>query len=393
VAFEPEKHFLRATAAVTLRVNDKTDAIEFELNRHLTLRSVTDAQGRSLEFIRSGRLNSHKLVVRLAELVEPGRGGPACPPVPVHKQGQTRRSAPTNSSAAAPDSLDAPSVCIILTFTYDGALPTGQLDYITPEGILLRDESRWYPATDLAAFTENEITVRLGGNWSMSVQHQLGVKEAVSSRAIVAIPFGPTVSNTEVLAPIISGVALPVRLNIHINYVEKFNNFRQTIADTQIFFVRTLGIRGGTRYPPADFSNRDLNVYQAFPGQQGAVGYSAPGFLVVSEDVVKWHGYPGFAPSFLPHEIAHQWFPIEVTLASEEDGWLAESLAEYLAWRYLEEKQPDDARRMVELAMRNTLAYEPARPLRLGLKLFALEDWDTTYATLYQRGMLVWRTL
>ncbi|MBI3484713.1 MAG: hypothetical protein HY012_06125, partial [Acidobacteria bacterium] len=57
-----------------------------------------------------------------------------------------------------------------------------------------------------------------------------------------------------------------------------------------------------------------------------------------SEDVIKYHDYPGWAPEFLPHEVAHQWFPIEVTLERQEDGWLAESLAEYLAWRYLLEK-------------------------------------------------------
>ena len=132
---------------------------------------------------------------------------------------------------------------------------------------------------------------------------------------------------------------------------------------------------------------------QGFPGQRGAIGYSAPGFLVVSEDVVKWHGSPGYAPEFLPHEIAHQWFPIEVTLTRVEDGWLAESLASYLAWRYLQETSPAEARAMVARAMRDGLEHEPLRPIGLGLRLFAEEDWDVTYATLYQRGMLVFRTL
>jgi len=132
---------------------------------------------------------------------------------------------------------------------------------------------------------------------------------------------------------------------------------------------------------------------KGFPNQGGAVGYSAPGFLVVSEDVVKFHDYPDYAPEFLPHEIAHQWFPIEVTLAREEDGWLAESLAEYLAWRYLQERDPARARRMVARAMRDALVPEPLPPLSLGLRLFALEGESVTHATLYQRGMLVFRTL
>jgi tetratricopeptide (TPR) repeat protein len=135
-----------------------------------------------------------------------------------------------------------------------------------------------------------------------------------------------------------------------------------------------------------------FTVVQGFPGQQGAIGYSAPGFMVVSEDVIKYHDFPGWSPEFLPHEIVHQWFPIEVTLNREEDGWLAESLAEYLAWRYLREKEPEQARRMVERAMRDALLPDPLLPLALGLKLFR-EPWQVTRATLYQRGLLVWRTL
>jgi tetratricopeptide (TPR) repeat protein len=137
----------------------------------------------------------------------------------------------------------------------------------------------------------------------------------------------------------------------------------------------------------------ELKIVQGFPGQREAIGYSAPGFLVVSEDAVKWQGARGYSPEFLPHEIAHQWFPIEVTLARPEDGWLAESLAEYLAWRYLQETNPLDAKKMVARAMRDSLAPEPLRPVGLGLRLFGIEEWNVTYATLYQRGMLVWRTL
>jgi tetratricopeptide (TPR) repeat protein len=114
---------------------------------------------------------------------------------------------------------------------------------------------------------------------------------------------------------------------------------------------------------------------------------------VVSRDVTKYADVARYSPEFLPHEIAHQWFPIAVTIEKEEDGWLAESIAEYLAWRYLQEKDPEAARQMVAAAMRDSLEPEPVRPLSLGLKLFALEPWSVTHATLYQRGMLVFRTL
>ncbi len=418
VAFEPDRHFLRATAAVTLRLDEPAEAIEFELNRHLTLRSVTDPQGRSLDFIRSGRLTSHKLLVQLAE---PLVGAAPCgrPTGTTQESGQALGPAPTNATDAA---------CITLTFTYDGAIPPAPLDYITPDGILLRDESRWYPATDLAAFTFNEFKIKTpwdaitSGNvvatWEESNGSELAVTytksdRPESSRAIVAFPwamqrctyttfasphgpltsfavdscflFGRDVAATQKkVEELLSKPGETVTLSGTLGEgAELEGQVANSVFELFTFF-------SGTISPP---SVRKFSVVQAFPAQEGNLGYSGPGFLVVSEDVVKWHGHPGFGPEFLPHEIAHQWFPIEVTLKSEEDGWLAESLAEYLAWRYLEQKQPDDARRMVERAMRNTLAYQPLRPLRLGLKLFALEDADVTHATLYQRGMLVWRTL
>lgn len=344
VAFEPQRHFLRATAAVTLRLVEPAAAIEFELNRHLTLRSVTDPQARALEFLRSPRFTSHKLLVRLAE------------------------PAPAAST-------------LTLTFTYDGALPPAPLDYITPDGILLRDESRWYPATDLAAFTTNDLLVTLPENWLVLAGAPPALRAAGEGLRTFLVTTNPVSSRAIWAAGISDRKCVqsprPVCGPDHLRLVQDSANVLAAISA----FLQS-----------SDNQNR-FELAAGFPGQRGVIGYSAPGFLVVSQDVVKWHGHPGFAPEFLPHEIAHQWFPIAVTLQSEEDGWLAESLAEYLAWRYLEENQPDDARRMVERAMRAALAHQPLRPLRLGLKLFALENSDVTHATLYQRGMLVWRTL
>ena len=56
VSFQPEKAFLQARAAITLRALPRTppeknsvlEAIEFELNPHLTILEVTDAHSRKL---------------------------------------------------------------------------------------------------------------------------------------------------------------------------------------------------------------------------------------------------------------------------------------------------------------------------------------------------------
>ncbi len=358
VRFEPEKSFLHAKATVTLRAEQKTETIELELNPRLSILQVTDVQGRKLEFRRSGRLGSPKLQIWLAE--------------------------------AAAAELE-----IQLTFVYEGTLLRGALDYITKDGILLRDESRWYPVLDMSAFTQNDISIHVppgwfaltSGNWTepgmkLNSPFQWRTKQAVSSRSIVGLPVNMRCHESDDMI----FASPPLRFNVGLyrwfGCPQSGMPLRATVSR---IIQSNVVLMDGPR-------SRTITLVQGFPGQQGAIGYSAPGFLVVSEDVIKFHDNPGWAPEFLPHEIAHQWFPIEVTLARPEDGWLAESLAEYLAWRYLLEKEPEQARRMIQRAMRDALAPDPLRPLALGLQLFR-EPWEVVHATLYQRGLLVWRTL
>jgi tetratricopeptide (TPR) repeat protein len=364
VRFEPEKSFLHAKATVSLRAEQKTETVELELNSRLSILEVSDAQGRKLEFRRSGRLGSSKLQVWLAE------------------------------AAAAEQEIK-------LTFEYEGTLLRGALDYITKDGILLRDESRWYPAVDLSAFTQNDIVVTLPARWDVvSSGEEINSTDAkgvrrwrtkapVSSRSLVGAPERAWRCQTSAAMTTHFNIG-PMRTDTNLRFgtagcMEKLKATPDLLIKSQ-YVLSALSIITG------DFRRRAYSIVQGFPGQQGAIGYSASGFLVVSEDIIKYHGYPGWAPEFLPHEIAHQWFPIEVTLALPEDGWLAESLAEYLAWRYLLEKEPEQARRMVQRAMRDALAPEPPRPLALGLQLFR-EPWNVAHSTLYQRGLLVWRTL
>jgi tetratricopeptide (TPR) repeat protein len=141
--------------------------------------------------------------------------------------------------------------------------------------------------------------------------------------------------------------------------------------------------------PPLEPS---LTLLPVFDSGESGLGYSAPGMLLLSDWAARFAGAREYAPGFLAHEIAHQWFPCGVAPASSADGWLAESLAEYLAWRYLLEADPEAAREMVAEAMRDGVAYTPAWPLSLGLRLLG-EPWSTARANLYQRGMLVFRTL
>ncbi|MBI3671113.1 MAG: hypothetical protein HY237_15200 [Acidobacteria bacterium] len=379
VSFEPEKAFLHARATLRLRALETLSAIEFELNPNLKILDVTDAQGRKLAFDRSGRIGSPKLSVRLAEPVAAGSTAPGAPALGVS---------------------DGPT--FTLTFTYEGALPERPLDYISKDGILLRDESRWYPAVDLSGFTQDDITIRLPAEWyAVSSGYLVEQNETetarvfrwktykiVSSRSVVGLPRSEA-DCVRMLRPDRSTLEPGGSHEITICPAPRGQDWHPQAALARS--AATLVQEYAKELGP--YAQDSLTIVRGFPGQRGAIGYSAPGFLIVSEDVVKHFDYPGHAPEFLPHEIAHQWFPIQVTLAREEDGWLAEGLAEYLAWRFLQEKEPAQARLLVARAMRDSLAPEPLRPLSLGLRLFAIEDADVMRATLYQRGMLVFRTL
>lgn len=371
VTFEPERGFLRAKATLALRADKPTDAVELELNPGLEIRDITDDQGRELRFDRGRAIGSPRFLVRLAE---PAKGE------------------------------------FSFHIAYEGAplFPPNRLDSISKDGILLRDDALWYPVIDLFAFARNDITIELPAGWTAftsgkgetesrggrtSIQH-FRTERPVSSRSLFAAPAvsptGPCSGGGAVAggaAAANGGLDAPKSIGGSVCYAGQDPKNGRLLADKAYDLMMRFRRRLGAL--PDD----SLQIVQGFPGRRGAVGYSAPNLLVVSPDFVRDFGYPGYQPEFLPHEIAHQWFPSEVTLASEADGWLAEGLAEYLAERSLEEDDPPAAQLLIERAMRDALSPDPLRPLSLGLRLFNLEDWEVTYATLYQRGMLVFRTL
>jgi hypothetical protein len=85
------------------------------------------------------------------------------------------------------------------------------------------------------------------------------------------------------------------------------------------------------------------------------------------------------------------------TVAAQDRGrphaWLDESLAEYLAYRYLEEREPAAARQMLERALEESQTAAAQRPLALGARLYEEAGADAARATLRRRGMMVFRTL
>jgi tetratricopeptide (TPR) repeat protein len=120
------------------------------------------------------------------------------------------------------------------------------------------------------------------------------------------------------------------------------------------------------------FPGKTLTIVPELSSLHGPTANSTPGSLVISNDVALFEDVIEYKPGLLPLAIARQWFPAAASGASHGDRWLAESLADYLAWRYLLKADPEAARVRVAEAMSDLT-----------------EEWRM----LGRRGMLVLRTL
>ncbi len=352
VAFRPGEGSLKAMATLTLHSEKPISAVELELSPQLQISRVMDGASNSLAFERSGRLGSPFLSVTLP--------------------GETTGE-------------------FTLRISYSGTMGADELDYVSSDGILLRDESGWYPTPDMTAFAPHHIhmvvpegwTALAGGNASVFHIRNRAIFDFVTfrpaySRAIAATPF----KIQAVFPSTADGLAPAIRVCAPDSESEPARQTASVAQNTFLEFARMFGSTGLSEF----------TVIPGFPGSHSEVGYSGPGFLVLDADDLRFFGHNGYAPNFLPHEVAHQWFPQQVAHASEEDGWMAEALAEYLAWRFLDAQDPANARRMIAVAMRDSLAADQLEPISLGLRLYALGN-EITQQTLYDRGMLVWRTL
>ncbi|HUK30228.1 MAG TPA: M1 family aminopeptidase [Candidatus Acidoferrum sp.] len=343
---------LRATATLALRAEKPISFVELELNPQLQISRISDGAGGSLTFERNGRYGSRFLTVTL----------------PAETSGE-----------------------FALRISYSGAMAADELDYISSEGILLRDESGWYPTPDMSTFAPHRIHMVVPNGWTAVAGGNSNVLHFRNREIFDFVTFRPVYSRTIAATPMgiqavfpssADGSAPAIRVAARDSDKEAVSKAGNVASNAFAEYARLFGSAGLSEF----------TIIPGFPGSHSEAGYSGPGFLVMDEEDLKFFGRKGYTPNFLPHEIAHQWFPQQVAHASAEDGWMAEALAEYMGWRFLDARDPASARRIIAIAMRDSLAAEHLEPISLGLKLFALGN-DVTQQTLYERGMLVWRTL
>ena len=371
VTVDPLTDGLRVSADVTLRCSAASGSVELALNRGLKISTVRDAEGHALRATRSGVQNSERFAVEL---------GKPC---------------------AAGGEIE-------LRFEYAGTVHPRPPFAATPDFLLLRDDDAWYPQAGVFDFAANDVTVRVPAGFEARTSGELAEQRPEGTTMVFHWKTAGPVDGCTLAVylrpgrpPVTLDVALPAGPGAPASATRPFHiteicggpvtdqpraapcgELARRAAEILRWYAQMLG-------PPAVGS---LAILPAPSPSSSGIGYSAPGMLVVNDWAQQFSGDADAAPQFLPHEIAHQWFPNGVAPASASDGWLAESLAEYLAWRYLLAERPEAARVMVAEAMRDAVAYTPMRPLSLGLELLA-GPWSAARATLYQRGMLVFRTL
>src|SRR5579884_3106367 len=348
--FDLRERNLTAQATIALETKTRLTAVPIELNPSLTLEAA-ELDGHGLTVIRSHMPGSARLLVLLPQ--------------------------PLTGSFS-------------LTFRYHGSLqlPANSADYWADRSVLLTDDSRWYPVLDARAFTQNDLRVHVPPGFLTFAAGT--VRNTLSSGATTFVwqTDVPVASRAIAIVPVTDTSCLPTApSNLQLCFAAPAHDVSpETQQELLALFER---YRRQFGPPPV----ARLWVVEGFPHLRGVAGFSGPGMLVVSQDALRFAFHPVYHPEFFPHELAHQWFPGGVEMQTNADGWLAESLAEYLALRVLEETQPRAAQWMIRRAARDALSLDPLPPLRLGLDLLGASDWNTVYRTLYQRGMLVWRTL
>jgi len=142
------------------------------------------------------------------------------------------------------------------------------------------------------------------------------------------------------------------------------------------------------------FPQKKLQLYPAFFMDRAPQNYveSVPGQIRIGDDLYPFLGSPFVLTDLVPREVARQWFLTGDSPNPIRNDWLAEALAEYLAWRYLNEAEAEAARALVAEAMREAPRWEPEGP-PWPKRERSRDALSPELVVTRQRGLLVMRTL
>src|SRR5208282_1436767 len=153
----------------------------------------------------------------------------------------------------------------------------------------------------------------------------------------------------------------------------------------------------------ADVVGHLTPILGPFPGKAISIGvWSVPprrrvtlptgARILILPGVARAFDHPEFFPAEMPFEVARQWLlPPELDLPNFNAGYV-QMFAEYLAWRYLLETNPEAARVKVAQAMRDSVAQRHTQPVSALFEPL-VNPLDLPHFSLDQRAVLVMRTL
>ncbi len=359
----PEQHMLRAGADVTLTPLEATRSLVFELNGSLRVESV--------------ELNGRALTGYVQDAVGAGALGP-------NVRIDLGQVMPANQP-------------LTLRFRWGGALvspeggplATRRLAYVGNEGSYLMYASRWFPFHDYAADrATSDITLivpsgtQVAGTSDEAVVAQPSPKEsAVRYRFVHRQPvlIGNFAAGQYINRSLRFG-------NYEIQFFAKpgsegrINGYAELMGHVLEFYSKQYGAPlFGTRLVVAQVDDDSLDTY------------SGPGVIFLASRL--FDSSRPMPEEKLAREVAYQWWGQTVGLASFDDAWISQGLAEWSAFAFreanltggaLESAQREQQERALTFEQTASIARAPS----------ALDDQSAAYQSIvFHKGAMVFRML
>ncbi|MFI5252651.1 MAG: M1 family aminopeptidase [Bacteroidota bacterium] len=242
-----------------------------------------------------------------------------------------------------------------LVVSYSGELSfRSELCRITADHAVLREEII-LPHTN-EYLTSTRLSVTVPKDWEATTVGKLAARIAVNDSTTFVWESNDI--NKEI-GWICAGIyktrqsADGSHLSIHL-----FRDDSTTAADDILSLVkRVLGFYSA-KFTPYRYPKLDIVEVDDWVAGKNVLAVAAPSFIMVKKIAFETHDKFIQASSILPHEIAHQWWPLTVFIGDEDVALLAEGMCEYSARLY------DEGNHI--MSIRDSLDYHPLlRPLIL----------------------------
>lgn len=357
----PQEHLLRARGEVSFVPLSATRSVVFEFNGSLKVESIE----------RGGK--------PLTNFVQDAVGTDAFGPSVRVDLGEV---VPANQNVTLVFKWSGP-----LITPEGGPLPTKRLAYIGPEGSYLMYAARWFPFHDYAAdraTAEITITVPTGFQVAGSSDEPVTQTPAGSLTRYRFVNRRPALVGNFAAARYITRTFRHGEYEIHFFVTPgneaRLDQFSENVGNVLRFYTQ--------QYGRPDFGSR-LVIAQI--DDESLEAYAGPGMVFLSSRLLN--SARSIAEEKIQREVAYQWWGQTVGLASFDDAWVSQGLAEWSAFAYRESMlsggQLDSAQRE---QLERALTFEQSASISRAPS--ALDDQSAAYqSVMFFKGSMVFRML